>query len=319
MPKAFEEINYRLRPAKSVERNMMTDLLLRIPSVQPMSRYRYIGFGSPFFTDVKSFHEKLHIDDIISIEREDDERERFEFNKPFDCVDLRFGKSTEVLPEIEWDEPTILWLDYTDQLTTYMLSDIREFVTNAPEDSLLFVTINAHPSTPNPSGDDGDNLTMMEKLEENLSREVIPEDVTRKDLRGWGYGKVCRRIMLNQIQEKFLPTRNAGTTESDLRFEQLLNIRYSDGAKMRTVGGILTRSDITQTELGPNLDEISYVKRGTEAYNLKTPTLTFDEMRSLNKQLPTDPSNIDSHAPNRHVERYAELYRYFPKFVESEI
>lgn len=318
MAKTFEDINYRLRPAKSVERKMIVDLLCRLPHIRPLSEYRYIGFGSPYFTDVKLVHEELHIDDIISIEKEEDEKERFEFNKPYDCIDIKYEKSKDALPKLDWEQPTILWLDYTEELCTYMFSDIQEFMTRAPAGSAIFITINTH-ATPLHQLKEEDK-TMLDELEERLPREFIPEDVTKKDLRGWDYAYTCRRIILNQIKEKYLDTRNVGLEEGGkLEFQQLVNFRYKDSSKMMTLGGILRPNEDSEGFANAGFEEFDFVQTGEDPYHIRTPILTFDEMRDLNKKLPGDVDVHDYHAPNRHVERYADLYRYFPKFIESEM
>lgn len=318
MSKSFEEINYRLRPAKSVERKMMIDLLCRLPQIRPLSEYRYIGFGSPYFSDVKLVHEKLHIDDIISIEKEEAEKLRFEFNKPYECVKIEYGKSKDILPKLDWDQPTILWLDYTEELCAYMFSDIREFMTRAPAGSVIFITVNTHATPLHQLKEEG--KTMMDELEERLPREYIPEDVSKKDLRGWKYAATCRRIILNQIEEKYLDARNGGVEDGEeLEFEQLVNFRYKDSSKMMTLGGMLVADELDDRFDNAAFEEFDFVRTGEEPFHIRTPILTFDEMRDLNKHLPGDIDVHNYHAPNRHVERYAELYRYFPKFIESEM
>lgn len=323
MTGTFENVNYRLRPAKNIERKMMTDIFLRLPKIHPLKEYRYIGFGSTFFSDIRLIHRRLGIRDIISIEREDDKRSRFELNKPYDCVEMKYGESKEVLPKLDWDTPTILWLDYDDELETYMFSDIREFMTEAPAGSLLFITVNAHP-TPlhhlRSDDEDEEDSTMLDELRENLARKYIPTDIERKDLRGWGYGKVCRKIILNQIEENYLPDRNSGVKNEDkVEFIPLVNFRYQDGAKMRTIGGILADEEVKTALDSTDFEDLFFLRSGEEAYEIDPPTLTFAEMRALDQELPGDPANIDSPIPDKDIEKYADVYRYFPRFVESEL
>jgi len=327
MTKAFEDINYSLRPAKNVQRKMLVDVCQRLPHIRPDKEYRYIGFGSPYFSDIKLIHRRLGIQDIVSIEREEDEKERFELNKPFRCVDLKWGKSSSVLPTLSWEKPTILWLDYTEQLKTYILSDIREFMTNAPVGSMLIVTVNAHPT---PIHALSEEEGMLDELRENLSREVIPQDVGEKELRGWGYADTCRRIVNNMINEEFLDHRNSGVSEEEqIEYRQLVNFRHQDNAKMMTVGGVLYSDDLDPNYEKASFDDLFFVREGKEAYKIDTPVLTYPEMRQLDKKLPKDPESmmtqqrgtgkIESKLPNKHIKRYAELYRYFPTFVESEL
>ena len=319
---SFENINYRLRPAKNIERKMMADIFQRLPHIYPINRYRYIGFGSTFFSDIRLIHRRLGIENIISIEKEDDDKERFELNKPYDCVDMMYGESKEILPELDWNQPTILWLDYDDEINTYMFSDIREFMTEAPAGSLLFVTINAHP-TPMYTlrrRDEDENTSVLEELQDRLSRKYIPTDIEEKNLRGWNYGKACRRIILNQIEENYLPNRNAGVKDDmKVEFNQIINFKYEDGAKMRTIGGILNSAETENGFNAADFDDLFFVRQNEGAYKIDPPTLTFAEMRNLDQELPGNPDEIKSPIPDSDIAQYADIYRYFPRFIESEL
>lgn len=195
----FRKIDYRLRPSKNIERKMMIDILQRLPNIHNLKDYKYIGFGSTYFSDVKLVHKRLGINDIISIEKEKDSKPRFVYNKPFDCVDMIFEKSYDILPELDWSQPVILWLDYDEELEKEMLNDIKEFMTSAVAGSVIFITINAHPR--NVSKKEDNDRTMVDEIKDNLSPELVPTDVSKKDVRGWGYGDVCRRIIMNQIEK----------------------------------------------------------------------------------------------------------------------
>src|SRR5947208_3271845 len=89
-------INYALRPAKSIERKMLTEAFGCLASFGRVSAYRYVGFGSPFFSDFILFHRTLGINNMISIEQDVDHRERFAFNRPFSCIQLEYGSSNEI-------------------------------------------------------------------------------------------------------------------------------------------------------------------------------------------------------------------------------
>ncbi len=65
---SYRKINYRVRPAKSIQRKMLCDALLRLSFFEPVENYRYVGFGSTTFTDFILFHKILGIKDMISIE-----------------------------------------------------------------------------------------------------------------------------------------------------------------------------------------------------------------------------------------------------------
>jgi hypothetical protein len=78
----FERFNYTLRPAKNVERKMLCDAFARLARIERLSDYRYVGFGSLSFADFALFHRRLGFREMVSIERRETARSRFEFNRP---------------------------------------------------------------------------------------------------------------------------------------------------------------------------------------------------------------------------------------------
>lgn len=107
MAASYRRINYALRPAKAVERKMLCETFRRLHPFARIERYRYIGFGSIYFSDFHLFHRALGISDMLSIEKDEHAKECFEFNQPYKCVRMDFRPSSEVLPELEWTVPTI--------------------------------------------------------------------------------------------------------------------------------------------------------------------------------------------------------------------
>ena len=78
---------------------------------------RYIGLGSVYFTDFILMHKQMGLTDLVSIEIVSDKevKKRFEANKPFDCVDLRFGHTNQEfrgLTRRQADRHNLIWLDY---------------------------------------------------------------------------------------------------------------------------------------------------------------------------------------------------------------
>ena len=122
---SYKKINYALRPAKNIERKMIVETLSRLRAFYTLESYRYVGLGSPYFSDFSLVHRSLGLQDMTCIEQEAGDVGRFKFNRPFDCIELEFGKSAMILPTLKWqDRPTMIWLDYDDPLDTSMLSDI---------------------------------------------------------------------------------------------------------------------------------------------------------------------------------------------------
>ncbi len=80
---SFKTINYSIRPNKNVERKLIIEFLSALEQKFHISNYRYIGFGSMWFTDFILMHKALQINDMISIEESKSNEKRAEFNKPF--------------------------------------------------------------------------------------------------------------------------------------------------------------------------------------------------------------------------------------------
>src|SRR5205085_262730 len=131
----------------------------RLSIFAPLADYQYVGFGSPFFVDFRLFHRRLAIAKMVSIEHEVDHKPRFTLNKPFDCVKMLWGESSEKLAEVDWSRPTIVWLDYDYRLKQSVLTDLDQIVDKAKHGDCLLVTVDADPPT-----DDDD----VEEIDEGL-------------------------------------------------------------------------------------------------------------------------------------------------------
>jgi hypothetical protein len=328
MPASYRAINYGIRPAKAVERKMLGELFRRLYPFQRVTEYRYIGFGSIYFSDFQLVHRALGLTDMVSIERDEQAEECFRFNVPYRSIDLRFKKSTVVLPQLSWERRTIVWLDYDGKLDSDALADIDTVCTRAASGSMLVLSVNAHPDKEPPAeerqriadltGEPFDLDKYRVQQLRDLVGEKIPPGVKGKDLRGKGLCGVFREIILNQIAE-VLATRNALLAEEErVSFKQVLYFEYKDGAQMVTLGGVLVsekdRSLFEKCAFG----NVEFARHGAEPYSIKVPCLTGREIRHLNSQLPArlDVPLTAPGVPDEDIRAYAGMYRYFPEFTE---
>jgi Putative O-methyltransferase len=316
---SYERIHYGLRPAKNVQRKMLVEALRRLSEFGSLSSYRYIGFGSTYFSDFSLFHKALGIRQMISIERDVSNKKRFEFNRPFSCIQMSFGESSNVLPSLKWNVKTILWLDYDGPLAPSMLSDVKFFCASAVSGSLLIVTVNAEPSGLQ------ENKTRLEELVESLGRECVPPDVKERDLSDWGKARVCRRILNAEILETLSARNGAQPEESKVRYKQLFNFHYKDGDKMLTVGGLLYEGGQDGILAKCGFDQLEYIRSSMKAdcapFLIQVPMLTYREIRHLDKQLPRNKhARLSLPKVSRgDVKNYENIYRYFPTFAETEV
>jgi hypothetical protein len=325
---SYENINYSLRPAKTIERKMLRDAFRKLTAFAKLDSYRYIGFGSTYFSDFSLFHKDLGIKNMLSIEYEENEtkQRRFEFNRPFNCVQIRFDHSNDVLSTISWEPRTIVWLDYDGSLDQTVLADIQFICSSATAGSVIVISINAHP--------DRIDVNRRDKLERSVGEENIPLSLKSKNdndfddaLAGWGTARVYRDIIHNKIKD-VLRERNFGlASENKMKYLQIFNFQYADGAKMLTVGGVLYDEGLSPQIASCQFERLEFVKTHGEAYRISVLSLTYREIRFLDKFLPiSDETELEDllrdkeiYIPPRDVKHYGNLYRYFPNFAETDV
>ena len=306
------DLDYNIRPAKHVERGMLVHALRRLATFGSVESYRYIGFGAYYFRDFTLFHRDLGIQHMISVEREQANKDRYEFNKPFTCVEVEFDSASVVLPTLAWDVRTILWLDYTGSLDREALADVEFFCSNAPSGSVLIVTVNAHP---------GSAQDRVDALRQRVGEVNVPPDVDAKSLAGWGTARVSRRILGEQILAT-LNARNGGRSPGNaFAYQQLFNFEYADGAKMVTVGGILYEVGQKSLVDAAAFADLPFVRSGADAFRIEVPKLTYKEIHHLQAHVPgkAKATKDDQGIPADEIARYQDLYRYFPVFASTDI
>ncbi|MPM22262.1 hypothetical protein SDC9_68713 [bioreactor metagenome] len=341
---SYRKIDYSIRPAKSVERKMICDIIGRLAPIQKIDDYLYIGFGSVFFTDFILFHKTFGFPKMVSIEKDIIEEERFRFNQPYGCIDLKFGLSTKILPTLNWEKPVLMWLDYDDPINENVFTDIGYFCTLANPNSIIILTVNANVDRISwLSIKDTDKLAKerLKILEKQVSKERIPIGVTGEHLDQEGKYKILKRIIYNQINEDVSDRNGLLENGEKLVFHQLFNFVYQDGAKMLTVGGILIKESESRTFSELGFEKLPYSMPQEGAYEIVVPKLTFKEARYLDKLLPSEFEKLINEGENEanqnqgkicaknsfpvnflpkdDLDNYRKIYRYFPNFVESEI
>lgn len=314
---SFEKFDYRLRPAKNIERKMFCDVFSRLARIAPLRTYRYVGLGSIGFSDFILVHQRLGISDMISIEHQKESSRRVAFNRPYACIKVKMGESSEVLPMLRWEKRAIVWMDYDKPLQAPHLTDIRLVASSARSGSMLIVTV---PS--DPGRFDGD-VKLPQRRFDDLKRLVgpdkIPAELKPTDLAQWGLARTHRTIIHEEIQSTIRDRNGALEGDQKLEYEQLFNFHYADGIKMLSVGGmVLSKKDrrLMGTRLFKDLD---FVKGGDEPYLIEAPVLTWRELRYLDSRMP---GSIKAHPrwlPEEDRRKYSNIYRYFPNFLEVEV
>jgi hypothetical protein len=325
---SFREINYSLRPAKSVERKIMSDAFRRVETGWDLSTYRYVGMGSVYFADFQLFHQTLGINDMISIEREVDHKARFEFNRPYGCVEMQYGESSDVLGAISWDKRCIVWLDYDGKLEASVISDLKTVIQKAPSGSFVVVSVNVEADRPlhdiTQQGIDAVNQWRIEQMEERISSS-LPASIKGNNLRGKDFGLACWQILAAAVEDQIIKRNGRPDLRPETMFaRQVFHFNYSDGAPMLTVGWLL-HSHADAEKVQRCLMDGPYFSTGADPVIIEAPKLTPKEVNFLNSKLPDGPPVPRAVSKKIHKEtgitesdinKFAAIYRFYPQYGE---
>ena len=285
----------------------------RLGAFSNLLGFRYVGLGSPFFNDFALMHRRYGMTNLICIERESGDRERFFFNKPFDCIQLVWGESTNELPKLQWNGiPSIVWMDYDDAINPGMIADIGTIVRQLEPGSMVLFTVQAEGKTFK-----SDDKCALDGLREEVG-DFIPPDATPADMRGKRFQKLLRRIVDNEFK-RVLSYRNAALPpQNSVQYKQLFNVIYADGVRMTTIGGVIFRADQAQRLANCEFSDFEFLREGDDPFEIRVPVLTYREQLKLSAELPSgDP--VPPFLATGDVSAYRTVYRYYPTFIETDL
>lgn len=315
MPPSNRAINYRLRAAKAIERKMMCEALARLSVLYPVDQFQYVGYGSTSFADFILAHRMLGISKMVSIERQAISEKRFRLNVPFGCIDLRFGESNDVLPDIDVARPTVMWLDDDQSLSRAVLRDVEHAIGTLQPPSVFIVSVNASPWS-EVAADPQIAAKRLAKLKELVGADRVPPSLEGRSLSGWGTASAYYAILADAISAAVADR----AAVADVCYQQIFHFQYEDGAKMLTVGGLLLRPSDVSACNAAGLQNLFYVRSNAEPFRIKVPILTFREMRHLDQVLPDGMTLLEQGLfPASDVEAYAAIYRYLPLYAETDL
>lgn len=271
-------INFSTRQNKSIERSIVFDGLAAIMGSGAYRDAVYVGFGSVWFADFHLAHRRLGIDRMVSIEAGATKASRARFNKPFRTIEIIEGRSTAVLPTLVTrpdlaTTPWIAWLDYDDCFLEDQISDASLMVARAPAGSVYLATVNCHAA----SYDEVKPrrlTTLKEIFGDELCADLTLDAVSTQA----GFSESLARIIQNLLA--------ARAVQSGRRYVPAFGIRYTDGADMLTVGGViydLDGPDCTDVISDPSWPAIQKLP-------IRTNALTIKEVIALRSLLPADDS-----------------------------
>jgi hypothetical protein len=317
MSNSGRKINYAVRPAKNVERKMMRDLFIRLRSFGRLEDYRYVGFGSKYFSDFILFHKILNISEMISIESDVNNRARYEFNKPYSGISMEWGRSTDVLPKLVAKQgKSIYWMDYDGSFEQYMLEDVAIISEKIESGGVLALSFNCQPLKIDEKNGEND---LHEQLIKMVGKEYVANNT---DTRGWKSSKKLAIFLKNCVTDKIslvLKRRNYSLSEKDkLEAMQKLFFTYADGAPMATIAYVFSSKVDREHADSCRFSDLYFVREADEPFDINTPNFTIKEIRHLMELRPYAAKVDDKIFASKDVEALWENYRYFPGFSEIE-
>jgi len=312
------DFDFSVRPNKSIERKLMLECFLLLASEFPIRDYRYIGFGSFWFTDFLLFHKRLGIRKMVSIERPKFST-RAEFNSPHKCIDVVSGESTLVLPSVPFQQNGLLWLDYDKGLDGPWRDDAEIVLQQLKPGGIFAVTVNGGKrQVTNQKDEDDDPITKIEALEEIVG-DLVPAGITNSGITLSTFPLIVGEILTNYFR------RIVRKADPDLAFEPLFNFCYADNATMVTVGGMVVDTESRQRLARCNLRSLGFLTGSTQC-RIAAPPLTLKEKQAIDRKLPKAtllrknelPMKLRNGLKMKEVHGYQQFYQYYPVFAELQ-
>ena len=288
---------------------MLLASIARIMGVLKL-KYQYIGFGGLSFTDFKLFHKELHIKEMYSIEAKY-EPNKLEFNKPYSCINILHGQSSDQLSRIDLSKPSIVWLDYDNTLSMTFFTDIELVLREVPHGSIIIISCNRELKN-------GNTPYTNDEFKE-IYGPLVPYDITENCCADVNSSETIKR-MLEGYCHRIIKERNS--IGDNLSFVPLYNIKYAEyrGARMFTYGGIVLSTECEKDDL--NIDGFDFIST-IQPYEINIPNLTYREASYLNQILDIEEREkelIDKRILTAtEVEKYKRIYRFLPHFYDVRL
>jgi hypothetical protein len=320
---SFEHIDYSVRRAKYAERRMLRDIFRRLRPFGQVEDYEYIGLGSVWFSDFLLFHRSLGIKSMISIEKAEGAKARFEYNRPFH-IDLRFGHTSKVLPKTNLQGRKVIWLDYDDALRPEILRDVRTVALKAGSGSLLAVTVRCSASretdqfrTERAEGDESDTRNPSARFMDNFSDFKVRDDIIDADLEGYVFGRLSLELINEQVDDVL--SKRKATDVGLVKRLPVCSFEYADGAQM-TTAVMLFVGEAEEPLVGEcDFQSLDFID-GQDPVYIDVPNITPKEFRDLEQQLPLpEGAQLDCGVvPPEQVSQFVKFYRYLPNYAVIE-
>lgn len=212
-----------------------------------------------------------------------------------------------------------------------MLGDIDIVMLKAQPRSILLLSINIEQEEQKNRENQGGKLSAkdfrLKKLEENIGRKNIPQRAYDMNLNVEKNKLIIREIIHNTILNAFKKRIDGVEDKKQIQYKQLFNLYYKDSADMLTVGGIIYNQK-QEKRIDTMFKNLAFIGTNENCFDIIVPKLTYREIHALDKLLPDEKTRKTGVAKDgdkiiplskNDVKNYANIYRYFPAFAETNL
>ena len=254
------------------------------------------------------FHKYLYMDRMICVEGSDIPN-RMQFNRPYEFIELRMARFSDVIRELDRNRPYVMWLDYDTGLTGEELQDVQNAIQVLPHGSMFLVTLDAEPRVRH------DPLKSHVELRRRAVRrfredcgDLYPERLELRHFTEGALPKVLATIVRNQIEA-------AALSRGEIAFTQLVNFRYKDGAQMVSLGGVVDSPERVAKVKESSVMDLPFVNDAEEPLPISVPHLTLREKLWLDQHRDTTAPAFE--LEEGMLEKFLTYRRYYPSYYEA--
>ena len=269
---------------------------------------------------------------MFSIEGDVQNSDKYEFNRPLSCIDVKFGMANEILPTIEYDGPTIIWLDYDGMLEDSCLEDLNTVVSKVDDGSVVLISYNSRPLKTGrlPGYVEGcdERALLKNYVHSKISAKYINHGESFRGLGRWDrYSSFLRETVLNALKSS-IALRNRDLLDGEkFVMKQMFNFNYRDGVEMSTLGFVVHKESSEQSFLKCQFSDFEFYRPGSDHYEIQVPMLTSKEVKTLVEIMPVGKTPIRAIKKllpakvfkDADILNFSKIYKYNPMFNDSEM